>query len=127
MNLKKIAVFVLIAFAAFGCENGIGAEYYIKYEANASSIYYDARLIEVTITNEDGQKETFDPGRSFEMIIGPVKKGFNAHLEVNSISTAPMQLYLELSVSKNDGPFATKEVNGSDQNTKSAIVTHTVK
>ena len=126
--MKRLFTVLLISIAAFACDNDCNCdvdEYYVKYDAVASSIHSDSKLIEVTITNEDGNKETFE-GRSIEMIIGPVKQGFNAELDVNSISTAVMQLYLEISVSKNDGPFASKEVDGSDQNRESAYLNYIV-
>ena len=129
--MKRLFAVLLVAIVAFGCENSTNDEfnldeYYVKYEAIGSSIYYDSKLIEVTINNEYGNKMIFDPGRSFEIIIGPVKKGFNATLDINVISSAPTKLYLKISVNKNDGPFALKGINGSDQNRESAQLSYII-
>jgi hypothetical protein len=56
----------------------------------------------------------------WETTIGPVKKGFIASLKVvkqgwnGQTSETQLKLYLRIHVSKNNGPFALKQLNGSD-------------
>ena len=114
---------VAIAAIAMSCKTGNEEtnfdEYYVKYEAvGTSSSMYSSFSLGVTINDENNNKTYFDPGRSFEMIIGPVKGGFNASLDV--VSTASAKLNLQISVSKNDGPFAYKADNISDKYRSSA-------
>ena len=71
---------MLVSLVAFGCENLESEkvnldEYYVKYEVRGSSIYSYSKLLQVTIKDESNSKTTFETGKVFEVIIGPVKKG----------------------------------------------------
>jgi DnaJ-class molecular chaperone len=92
-------------------------DYYIKYEVKSSTIYIGGKL-NIELTNENNQKTTMQiPTRTpWEAIIGPVKKGFNATLKVNEAGNNYGQLKIDtqISVSKNDSPFAIKEINNSN-------------
>ena len=93
MEVFKLSFLQLILSLSISCEKDDAPdldEYFVKYEVVASSISDDPNLIEVTITNQEGNKTSFSPGRSFETNVF-VKKGFNAQLDVNSISMPSMQ------------------------------------
>ena len=112
---------VTIGIISFGCdsENEIIDldEYYVKYEVNSSTIYSGGKL-DVTINKETNEDMTIiiNKRQKWEVVIGPVKKDFNATLKVKSKSTDynHLRLYTNIYVSKNDSPFALKESDGSD-------------
>ena len=105
----------------FGCEKcdeiSDSDEYYVKYEVSSTTIYFGGKL-DVTINTENNENMTITiPHRIlWETIIGPVQKGFNATLEVDSggENTTQLRLYTQISVSKNGSPFALKKIDGSD-------------
>lgn len=91
-------------------------EYYVKYEVNSSTIYFNQKL-EVIINSETGSPISFsiDQNALWETIIGPVQKDFNATLSVTNLGVEDKSaLYTNISVSKNDSPFALKASDGSD-------------
>jgi hypothetical protein len=100
----------------YGCDENDIDEYYVKYVVNSSTIYLGK--LNVTINTENNTKTTItiDTRTQWETVIGPVKKGFNATLEVNAASETynHLRLYTELHVSKNGSPFALKKIDGSD-------------
>ena len=110
---------LIIAFGIsnIGCNKENLDEYYIKYEVNSFTIYYGGKL-NVTISSENNNNMTIEINtRSpWETVIGPVKKGFNATLQVNKTGSASsdLKLYTQISVSKNGDPFALKKIDGSD-------------
>ena len=130
--MKKLIAVFLISIVAFGCEDPNVEEtnldeYYIKYEVSISTMYSN-QVCKATIKDEKGNMQTFVPGRSFEIIIGPVNKGFNALLIATPVSSAPpAEIFLTLSVSKNDGPFAQKGTNdGGTYNSVPIELSHRV-
>lgn len=98
--------------------DSITDEYYVKYELESRTSYPSPRQMDVTITNEKGNSIVFtiDQGNKFEKIIGPVGKDFNASLsaKAENFSQTRVRLYATISASKNDGPFAFKTADGSD-------------
>ena len=80
--MRKLFYLIILSLVGYGCENGcennVLDEYYVKYEVTVSSIHSNDKFIEVTITNEDSGKSTFDARKTFSMTVGPVKKGFIA-------------------------------------------------
>lgn len=129
---KLVYLLIFCAFTA-GCEKSTTKdEYYIKYQVESSTIYYGGKL-NVQISNETGtlplvinQKETW------ETTIGPVSKGFKASLKVTKqgwdglSAENHLKLYLRVQVSKNNGPFALKQNNGSDSPRAIAETQYTV-
>lgn len=91
------------------------AEYYVKYEVSSSTIYYGGKL-NVSITNEEGINTIIivNTRTDWEVVIGPVKKGFIADLSVEGPGDNYLTLYAQISASKNNGPFALKVADGSD-------------
>ena len=52
----------------------------------------------------------------WEAVVGPVKKGFKANIEVSEAGNnhGKLTLSTQISVSKNNGPFALKAIDDSD-------------
>jgi hypothetical protein len=114
---------LLFGIICFGCDienndnGGNSDEYYIKYEANSTTIYSGVKL-NVRFLNEKNQNTdiSINARSPWEVIIGPVKKDFNSSLRVacDSDMYGTLKLYTQISVSKNNGPFALKKIDGSD-------------
>ena len=108
---------IIIGISNIGCNKENIDEYYIKYEVNSSTIYSAGKL-NVTISTENNNNMTIaiNTRSPWETVIGPVKKGFTATLQVTKVGSADSQLklYTQISVSKNGSPFALKKIDGSD-------------
>ncbi len=104
-------------------------EYYVKYEVNSSTIYSGGKL-EVTINSEANLPLvlTIDQRVLWEVIIGPVEKGFVASMNVNAIDETndQLKLYTTIHVSKNNSPFALKKTDGSDTPRDQVNITYTI-
>ncbi len=104
-------------------------EYYVKYEVKASTIYYGTTL-NVAINAENNQNKNFTIycRSPWEIVIGPVKKGFVSNLSVieNESNFGHLTLYTQISVSKNSSPFALKQIDGSDIPRTSAQLNYTI-
>jgi hypothetical protein len=117
----------------FGCDNedeiSVSDEYYVKYEVNSTTIYSGGKL-NVTINTEKNTTMTISVNTrtQWEAVIGPVQKGFNATLNVIKEGTADsqLQLYTQISVSKNGSPFALKKIDGSDTPRNSVQINYTI-
>ncbi|GAB5558106.1 MAG: hypothetical protein SchgKO_23190 [Schleiferiaceae bacterium] len=92
-------------------------EYYVKYEVSSSTIYIGG-TIEVVIRDEKSKKTRYyvNTRSTHEIIIGPVSKGFLAHVSLSAMQQThdKLTLYSTIYVSKNGSPFAIKGNNGSD-------------
>ena len=124
-NVLILGAILILGFINSGCEkcdiddedqNVTSDEYYVKYEVNSSTIYIGGKL-NVTINTEDNVNKTLivKQRTKWETTIGPVKKGFNAKLSVVAQGETNGQLKLNaaINVSKNDSPFALKEIDDS--------------
>ena len=117
---KLVYLLIFCAFTA-GCEKSTTKdEYYVKYQVESSTIYYGGKL-NVQISNENGSLPlVINQKENWETTIGPVNKGFKASLKVTKqgwdglSAENHLKLYLRVQVSKNNGPFALKQNNGSD-------------
>jgi hypothetical protein len=135
--IKTIQLTACILFMGFlfSCENGNDSndidndEYYVKYEVNSSTIYIGGKL-NVTINTENNTNTTIliNTRSAWETVIGPVKKGFNSKLQVSETGTnyGHLKLYTQISVSKNNGPFALKKIDGSDTPRTSVELNYTI-
>lgn len=122
--MKKIVTVILLSVLAFsltGCEgfnqpsNGNSTqqrdEYYVKYTISSSFYYFGS----ITYADVNGTKNdrTGDYNRTslkWEVIVGPVKKGFNSHVSYSRGSAN----IVKIEVSKNNGPFVLK-ASGDDR------------
>ena len=104
-------------------------EYYVKYEVDSSTIYSGGKL-DVTLNSETNQAMTItiDQRTLWEVVIGPVRKGFNATMNVSAIYEThdKLKLYTNIYVSKNNGPFALKNSDGSDIPRDSVTISYTI-
>lgn len=93
-------------------------EFYVKYAGNSSTIYIGGKL-DIELTNENNQNITMQVSTRtpWEIVVGPVKKGFKASLKVSEAGNnyGKLTLQAQISVSKNGSSFALKEINNSDQ------------
>lgn len=104
-------------------------EYYVKYEINSSTIYTGGKL-NVALNSEKNQNTALviNTRSSWETVIGPVKKGFNATLSVVKEGNVDsyLKVYVQISVSKNGSPFALKKIDGSDTPRNSVQINYTI-
>lgn len=138
-QIGLIIVLFILGIINFGCKkenentNVATDEYYVKYIVNSSTPYVEGgksinRIAKITSENNSNQNFTFNKS-TWEIIIGPVKKGFNASLNASYNATVfggPSRTYInsEIHVSKNNGPFTLK---ASDISTKERFSASTIK
>lgn len=130
----KYIIIAIVLLSGISCEKLKADEYYVKYMLNSASIYSGGNLL-VDVAKEDGSNlpTIIVPIRQdWEITIGPVKKGFKARITAtksgwNGITAENhLKIYLQIHISKNDGPFALKELNGSDIPRATATAEHTI-
>ena len=136
LPIRLIWVMILtLGLLNTGCENNKEEtevepdEYYVKYEVNSSTIYSGGKL-EVTINSETNVPLvlTIDQRVLWEVIIGPVEKGFVASMTVKAIDETndQLKLFTNIHVSKNNSPFALKKTDGSDTPRDQVNITYTI-
>lgn len=85
--------------------------YYVKYEVNSTTIYSEGKL-NVQVNDVNNQKSNFviKTKTPWDITVGPVKKGFEASINVSEASNnyGRLTLQTKISVSKNNAPFAIK-------------------
>ena len=111
--MKKLILLVALSF--FGCKTETD-EYYVKYSIN-SYHYQLGHKLELILNdeNEDRLDLLVNVRENVETIIGPVPYGFNASmLARDDGGNHTYELYAEISVSKNGGPFSLKAIDGSE-------------
>jgi hypothetical protein len=116
-RIIALLIIALIAIYSSGCSKDDDNEYYVKYEVDSKTIYYGGKL-NVTVKTEANTNATYiiDTRSKWEIIVGPVRKGFNATLHVEQKgSDNHLKLYTQISVSKNGDPFVLKSIDGSDE------------
>jgi len=129
-NLFLLVITLSVLCGACKKENSTSSsEYYVKYEVSSTTIYSGGKL-NLSITNEKNSQSAISIATRapYAVTIGPIKKGFNANLSVSKEGTpdSQLKLYIQISVSKDGGPFALKAINGSDSPRNSAQVSYTV-
>ena len=116
--MKKITLLAILVLGivSFGCEkcDCDSDEYYIKYAAGAETIYSGGTL-SINMRDENNENSSLDVTRnSWDIVIGPVGKGFTASLSVSSTYRYHTTLKAFIYISKNDSPFALKASDASD-------------
>jgi len=112
-------IFLVISIA--GCKKSeANNQYYIKYKVESTTIYYGGKL-DVQISDENGNVPmVVNQDQNWETTIGPVKSGFKATLKVTKkgwdgiTQENHLKINLKIEVSKNNEPFAQKQINLSD-------------
>ncbi len=108
-------------------------DYYVKYKVESSTIYSGGKLdVQISRENATTIPLVINQRQAWETTIGPVKKGFMANLKVTKqgwdgqVFEHHLKLYLRIEVSKNNGPFAMKQLNGTDTPRATAELKYTV-
>ncbi|HPE58678.1 MAG TPA: hypothetical protein PK904_19890 [Bacteroidales bacterium] len=131
---QRIFIFTVMGTIAFlgilfnGCnKEEDNNEYYVKYEVNSSTIYYGGKL-NVTVNTETNSNTTYtvNTRSPWETVVGPVRKGFHATLNVESPGDSYIKLYTQISVSINGDPFVLKKLDGSDEPRNSVYIDYTI-
>ena len=112
MNAIKVFNLLLFLLILFSCNKDddnmvTNDNYYVKYIIEAPSPY--GRFSNWTVTTPQGNySNNGTQVTSWTQTYGPVSKGFNCSVQIgNYISGAPT---IEILVSKNQEPFALKEI-----------------
>ncbi len=115
-------LFIPLLMLASGCkeqESLSESDYYVKYEVNSTSIYMGGTLdVQVAAENSHTKTFTIDTRKEWEVVIGPVEKGFETKIVIDKNGTDDnrLELFAQISVSKDLGPFAVKQFDDSDAN-----------
>ena len=90
----------------------------MKFKEVGSSTIYTGGKLDVILSNEKNLNTTLsiNTKSKWEAVVGPVKKGFKANIEVSEAGNnhGKLTLSTQISVSKNNGPFALKAIDDSD-------------
>lgn len=100
--------------------------YYVKYSYSQRTNYSSPGWVNVSYTRADGTisaSETSSGSNTF--IVGPVKKGFKAHINV-AFNGYMGNIMCSISVSKNDGDYVLKKYHQSPDNSMSGSASFTV-
>ena len=102
-------------------------EYYVKYSIN-SYHYQTGHKLDLIVNDVDGELNLLVNVRELvETTIGPVPYGFNASMLARDDGGGhKYELYAELSVSKNGGPFTLKAIDGSEDDRSSVSLDYTI-
>lgn len=118
--LFSIGIFLFLVLTTISCsrDENDSAEYYVKYEVNSTTIYSGGTL-NVSVNDVNDKKTNFviNTRTPWEIIVGPVQKGFISSVSVSEITGnyGRLTIQTKISVSKNNGPFAIK--NNDDSTT----------
>jgi len=124
-----LVLIVTMGILNFGCQcdcEEASDQYYVKYEINCTHLVGGHANAEIIISAEN-KDLTFNIEEltSWETIIGPVQKEFDATLKV-TVSNATVLLYTNIYVSKNDSPFALKASDGSAEPISAVQLSYTI-
>ena len=129
-----ISLLAIVSFTLLGCEKDqIIPEdsdyYYVKYQLSSSTIYSGGKLnVRYNAESNSFTNTTINQRQNWEVIVGPVFKGFKSqmHISASGQTHNKLKLYTNIYVSKNNGPFAIKESNGSDTPRDEASIAYTI-
>ena len=122
-----------IGIINFGCEKCEECEecdldeYYIKYAVGVQANSYKVP-IDIVIRNEHDKTTPYSDTDSWNITLGPVKKGFTASIWVEFGHTflGDATLIAKIYVSKNDSPFALKEEAESADTNEPVQIDYTI-
>jgi hypothetical protein len=136
--MKSLLRILIIITLFQSCNKDSQNEYYVKYliESTSSNPQQTKLKLIINITDEFGKSKEINhkTGGKWEVIIGPVKKGFNSKLSTKSIFEDPAdplmpynaKMNLKIEVSLNNGPFSSKKMDDSAEWRKNAEISHTI-
>lgn len=100
--------------------------YYVKYTYSQRTNFSSAGWVNVSYTRADGTtSSSMTSADSDTFIVGPVKKGFKAHINV-AFNGYMGNIMCSISVSKNDGDYVLKKYHQSPDNSMSESASFTV-
>ncbi len=109
--MKKIVLITTLLMAFVGCSDDSDVmtdNYYVKYVVDVSNMQKAPLDVSVkSKSNKDLKFEINDLNGYWEKVVGPVRKGFKASMEV-SHPVGKQIIHSEIYVRKNDGPFELK-------------------
>lgn len=130
---------VLIVVMLFqSCSKDSQNQYYVKYVIESTSYNIQQKNFKLitNVADEFGKPKEIkhNTGGQWELIIGPVKKGFNSKLSTSSILediANPLMPYdakmnLKIEVSENNSPFSLKKMDNSDEWRKNAEISYII-
>ena len=120
-RLITFSFIYLSVISIVGCKKSeANNQYYIKYKVESTTVYYDGK-IDVQISDVNGNVPmVINQNQNWETTVGPVSLGFKATLKVTKkgwdgiTQENHLRLNLKIEVSKNNEPFAQKQLNFSD-------------
>ncbi len=128
MKIRWVLIFSILVLI-LSCSKEDNDEYYVKYEVGSSTIYSAGKL-DVIFFNENNLNTNLkiNTKSNWETIIGPVKEGFKANIEVSEVSNnhGKLTLSTQISVSKNNGPFALKAIDDNDEPRTNVQLSYTI-
>lgn len=113
LNLKRIGLLLgLLSMVCLSCckddqdSDPVSNEYYVRYELESAFSGAPENMV-VTVLDDESDPIIYQmqTGQDMEVTIGPVKRGFEARMQVD-VSQFTAQLTPMIFVSKNNGPFA---------------------
>lgn len=130
--MRAVLLFLILSFL-LSCKKTVTKDvYYVKYEVESSTIYYGGKL-NVQLNNENGSLPlVINQRENWTTTIGPVNKGFNASVTATKqgwdgiAAENHLTIHLRIHVSKNNGPFALKQLNGTDSTRATASTSYVV-
>ncbi len=136
--MKSLLRILIIITLFQSCNKDSQNQYYVKYliESTSSNPQQTKLKLIINITDEFGKSKEINhkTGGKWEVIIGPVKKGFNSKLSTKSIFEDPAdplmpynaKMNLKIEVSLNNSPFISKKMDDSAEWRKNAEISHTI-
>ena len=120
-RITTLSFLFLSVISLSGCKKSEPInQYYIKYKVESSTIYYGSKL-DIQISDVNGNVPmVINQDQSWETTIGPVKSGFKATLKATKkgwdgiTQENHLRINLKIEVSRNNEPFAQKQINFSD-------------
>lgn len=126
LHFRKIwGLIMLLGIINYSCEKEDFDLYYVKYKIDSSTVNSGGEInVRINSKNNEDIDLTINQNTKWEVIIGPVSKGFNAEISVsNATGTGSLKMYTEIHVSKNDSPFVIQAINGHWSNDASVNYT----
>lgn len=116
--MKRLLIILCSSIIIWGFSSCFtdNTNYYVKYEANITGIYYGAEA-NYTVSTENGAKTITTDSKSFSETFGPVKKGFTASITGQSeYPQTNSSMVVSIYVCKGEEPFSLKAQDESKEN-----------
>lgn len=108
MRKLILGFFCIACFLVTSCQDDDMEEYYVRYTAIAEP----GREVHVSFANETGKTTSIHaamPDGKFQYAVGPVRRGFKAHLSASYEEVGGAVDFLSVEVAEEDRPFVLKK------------------